>query len=104
MKIPLRHRVTRKARFKIGAEVSVYWHTRFAWLPVILPEERYETIIVPRHVLWLEKYERRGDAAFGHKWRSRWDYGANYPRLYERRTYRGAPTLRQLVEAKGALS
>ena len=60
------------------------WHAKFAFLPVILDEEKFDEIIVPRCWVWLERY------SFRYYWaRPTW--------THQRRTYRGEPSLRELV-------
>jgi hypothetical protein len=62
------------------------WHTKFAWLPVVIDEVNLEGVVCPRHWLWLERYERCWMYVHS-ECESRW----------KRRPYTGARTLRQLV-------
>lgn len=81
MKILLPHKYTRWQRRKLREEALWKWHRKFAWFPVEIPAERHDSIVVPRHLLWLEYYEREKELG----------------KLYNRRTYRGAPSLRQVM-------
>lgn len=78
--------------------VAVEWHSKFAYLPVLMESEKYDEIVVPRHWLWLEKYERR---ATDYDYKVSWFGGQMYKvaKKWERRTFRGAPSLRAAIYA-----
>lgn len=73
-------RMERRIRRKTKA---AEWHSKFAFLPVAIPEQKLDSIVTPRHWVWLERYEAR---------RNYGDYGE-----WELRTYSGAPSLARLA-------
>lgn len=60
-------------------ETKMKWHSKFAFIPKLIPEQRYDDILVPPHWVWLERYETR--------WVARHDE-------WERRPYTGCQSLR----------
>lgn len=67
---------------------SRYWHRRFAWLPRVIPEQKHDSIVVPRLLIWLEPYERRGMGIT-----RTWWHEFEIPSNWEYRVYVDAPEL-----------
>jgi hypothetical protein len=50
---------SRYDRKKYRDEALGIWHSRFAWRPVGIDPQVFDGIAVPRHYVWLERYECR---------------------------------------------
>lgn len=61
------------------------WHRRFAWLPVAIPEQKFESIVVHRHWLWLEPYAAK-------------TRDSDQLPPYTLKSYAGEPTLTQIAK------
>lgn len=64
-------------------EAVMEWHSRFALVPRLIPEQKADSIVVPKHWLWLERYETRR-------------YLSHHEYEWQRRSYTGEPSLRKV--------
>jgi hypothetical protein len=82
----LKHEHFRRGRF--------FWHRKFAWRPIAIPEVKYDHTVIPAHYVWLEyveavyalrdKYNRSDEIFRGP------DGGSLENRRWHYRTYNGA--------------
>lgn len=81
MKWQARSKYTRRELRYRRRQIVWQWHSRFALTPKCIPETKHDSIVVPCHWVWLERYERRLQSE------GEWEY----------RSYTGTPSFRQLV-------
>lgn len=47
----------RQRRLANASKGKHFWHKRFAWYPVSIPETKHDSVVVPAHYVWLEPYD-----------------------------------------------